>query len=307
MKLTKLNINRLLRRLRGNRKYKDRLFQKVFEKKEDLLSLYNAVNHTSYTNAEELEITTLDDVIYLSMKNDLSFIISATLNLYEHQSTFNANMPIRGLLYFARLYEAYIKKNKLDIYGHKMIDLPEPRYIVFYNGRSNQPDEKELKLSDAFHSDNPNPVLECRARMININLGHNQELMEDCKRLWDYSYFIAEVNKNLDKGDMLEKAIKKAMDECINKGVLLDILEKSRNEVFDMLLTEYDEKLHMKTLYEQGKEAGREEGLEEGQDMERERINKLYSILLAEKRTDELAKAVNDEKYLEELLRRYNL
>ena len=303
MKRKKLNINRLLRRLRGNRKHKDRLFQKVFERKEDLLALYNAVNHTSYTNAEELEITTLDDVIYLSMKNDLSFIISATLNLYEHQSTFNANMPIRGLLYFARLYEAYIKKNKLDIYGHKMIDLPEPRYIVFYNGRSNQPDEKELKLSDAFQSDNPNPVLECRARMININLGHNQELMEDCKRLWDYSYFIAEVNKNLDKGDMLEKAIKKAMDECINKGVLLDILEKSRNEVFDMLLTEYDEKLHMKTLYEQGKEVGREEG----QDMERERINKLYSTLLAEKRTDELAKAVNDEKYLEELLRKYNL
>ena len=197
MKRTKLNINRLLRRLRGNRKHKDRLFQKVFERKEDLLALYNAVNHTSYTNAEELEITTLDDVIYLSMKNDLSFIISATLNLYEHQSTFNANMPIRGLLYFARLYEAYIKKNKLDIYGHKMIDLPEPRYIVFYNGRSNQPDEKELKLSDSFHSDNPNPVLECRARMININLGHNQELMEGCKRLWDYSYFIAEVNQNL--------------------------------------------------------------------------------------------------------------
>ena len=307
MKLTKLNINRLLRRLRGNRKYKDRLFQKVFEKKEDLLSLYNAVNHTSYKNADELEITTLDDVIYLSMKNDLSFVISATLNLYEHQSTFNENMPIRGLLYFARLYEAYIKKNKLDIYGRKLVKLPEPRYIVFYNGRSNQPDEMELKLSEAFQSDNPNPVLECRARMININLGHNQELMEDCKRLWDYSYFIAEVNKNLDKGDMLEKAIKKAMDECINKGVLLDILEKSRNEVFDMLLTEYDEKLHMKTLYEQGKEAGREEGLEEGQDMERERINKLYSILLAEKRTDELAKAVNDEKYLEELLRRYNL
>ena len=307
MKRKKLNINRLLRRLRGNRKHKDRLFQKVFERKEDLLALYNAVNHTSYTNAEELEITTLDDVIYLSMKNDLSFIISATLNLYEHQSTFNANMPIRGLLYFARLYEAYIKKNKLDIYGHKMIDLPEPRYIVFYNGRSNQPDEKELKLSDAFHSDNPNPVLECRARMININLGHNQELMEGCKRLWDYSYFIAEVNQNLDKGYALETAIKKAMDECIEKGILLDILEKSRNEVFDMLLTEYDEKLHMKTLYEQGKEAGREEGLKEGQDMEKERINKLYSILLAEKRTDELAKAVNDEKYLEELLRRYNL
>lgn len=103
-----------------------------------------------------------------------------------------------------------------------MLDLPKPRYIVFYNVRSNQPDEKELKLSEAFHSDNPNPVLECRARMININLGHNQELMESCKRLWDYSYFIAEVNQNLDKGYILETAIKKAMDVCIAKGVLLE-------------------------------------------------------------------------------------
>lgn len=103
-----------------------------------------------------------------------------------------------------------------------MLDLPKPRYIVFYNVRSNQPDEKELKLSEAFRSDNPNPVLECRARMININLGHNQELMESCKRLWDYSYFIAEVNQNLDKGYILETAIKKAMDVCIEKGVLLE-------------------------------------------------------------------------------------
>ena len=295
MKRTKLNINRLLRRLRGNRKYKDRLFQKVFEKKEDLLSLYNAVNHTSYKNADELEITTLDDVIYLSMKNDLSFIISATLNLYEHQSTFNENMPIRGLLYFARLYEAYIKKNKLDIYGRKLIILPEPCYIVFYNGRSSQPDEMELKLSDAFQADNSNPVLECRARMININLGHNQELMEGCKRLWDYSYFIAEVNKNFDKGDALEKAIKKAMDVCIEKGVLLDILEKSRNEVFNMLLTEYDEKLHMKTLYEQGR------------DKERERMNKLIIILSEEGKTEELVKAAKDPVYQEKLFKEYNL
>ena len=115
--------------------------------------------------------------------------------------------------------------------------------------------------------------MECRARMININLGHNQELMESCKRLWDYSYFITEVNQNLDKGYALEAAIKKAMDVCIEKGVLLDILEKSRNEVFDMLLTEYDEKLHMKTLYEQGQENGR--------DAERERMNLQYKLTRA--------------------------
>ena len=139
--------------------------------------------------------------------------------------------------------------------------------------------------------------------MININLGHNQELMEGCKRLWDYSYFVEEVNQNLDKGYTLETAIKQAMDACVEKGVLLDILEKSRNEVYNMLLTEYDEKLHMKTLYEQGREEGRTEGRED----ERERINKLYSILLIEKRTDDLAKAVKNPAYLEELLKEYDL
>ena len=149
--------------------------------------------------------------------------------------------------------------------------------------------------SIAFQADNSNPVLECRARMININLGHNQELMEGCKRLWDYSYFIAEVNKNFDKGDALEKAIKKAMDVCIEKGVLLDILEKSRNEVFNMLLTEYDEKLHMKTLYEQGR------------DKERERMNKLIIILSEEGKTEELVKAAKDPVYQEKLFKEYNL
>jgi len=137
--------------------------------------------------------------------------------------------------------------------------------------------------------------LECRARMININLGHNQELMESCKRLWDYSYFIAEVNQNLDKGYALETAIKKAMDVCIEKGVLLDILEKSRNEVFDMLLTEYDEKLHMKTLYEQGR------------DKERERINALNEQLKADNRMDDLFRSFSDKEFQKELLKEYKL
>ena len=259
------------------------------------MALYNAINHTSYSNPDDLEITTLDDVIYLSMKNDLSFIVSATLNLYEHQSTFNANMPIRGLMYFARLYESYIKKNKLDIYNYRLVDLPEPQYIVFYNGRDNQPDERILKLSDAFRSKNPEPALECRARMININLGHNQKLMESCKRLWDYSYFIAEVNQNLDKGYGLETAIKKAMDECIKKGVLSDILEKNKSEVFHMLLTEYDEKQHLKNVYQEGREEASE------------RINKLIILLMEDGRTDDLMKAAKDSTYQEKLFKEYKI
>lgn len=100
-----------------NRKYKDRLFQRVFEDKKDLLDLYNAINDTNYSNPDDLEITTLEDVIFMSMKNDKSFIISSTMNLYEHQSTINPNMPIRGLLYFAELYDEYIKLHDLDVYG----------------------------------------------------------------------------------------------------------------------------------------------------------------------------------------------
>ena len=88
MKQNKLNIVRILKRFTVNRKHKDRLFQRVFADKKDLLDLYNAINGTDYTDPDELEITTLEDVIYMSMKNDMSFIVSSTLNLYEHQSTF---------------------------------------------------------------------------------------------------------------------------------------------------------------------------------------------------------------------------
>lgn len=290
------NINRFLGILYPNRKYKDRLFQRVFQKKEDLLELYNAINHTAYNNPDDLEITTLEDAIYLSMKNDISFVISATLNLYEQQSTFNPNMPIRGLLYFARLYEAYIKENNFDIYGRTLIKLPSPQYIIFYNGREKQPDELELKLSEAFEgNDSSECALECRARMLNINMEHNQRLLRSCKRLYDYSYFIAEVNKNIDSGMVLAQAIRKAMDTCIEQDILKDILLKSKSEVFHMLLTEYDEKKHMKHIYKEGYESAER------------RMDSLILFLERDGRIEDIAKAAGDAKYKEELFREYKL
>lgn len=260
MKLKKRKISRFWRRIRIRKQYKDRLFQKVFEDKKDLLELYNAINGTAYTNAEELEITTLDDVIYLSMKNDLSFIISSTLNLYEHQSTYNPNLPIRGLVYFARLYEAYIKKNDYNVYGHKLVKLPTPEFIVFYNGREEQPDENLLKLSDAFEPEPiAEPMLECKARMLNINYGHNEKILQACKRLHDYSYFMKEVNGGIDRGMEPAEAIATAMEYCIENDVLADILLKSKSEVFHMLLTEYDEKKHLKHVKEEGREEAQEQ------------------------------------------------
>ena len=101
------------------KKYRDALFRRIFNEKPVLLELYNALNQTDYDDADELIFYTIDDVIYLGYKNDVSFIVRGTLNLYEHQSTLNPNMPIRGLIYFGKQYESYIKQNNLNIYGKK--------------------------------------------------------------------------------------------------------------------------------------------------------------------------------------------
>ncbi len=305
----KRRIYSLLRRIYPNKKYKARLFQRVFEDKKDLLELYNAMNRTSYQNPDDLEITTLEDVIYLSMKNDLSFIIASSLNLYEHQSTFNPNMPIRGLLYFARLYEAYIEKHKFNIYGEKLILLPVPQYIAFYNGKKKIPEESFLKLSDAFYSVEKDrngtgtPMLECVVRVYNITPGNNEALLNRCRRLHDYSAFIAEIDKNLSSGMELEDALHKAIDTCIENDILADILVKSKSEVYRMLLTKYDEKEFIQITYQEGLE----KGLEKGREEERSRINQLYKLLLEQERMDDIKKAIHDKSFQEELLEKFHL
>ena len=135
------------------KKYRDALFRRIFNEKPVLLELYNALNQTDYSDADELIFYTIDDVIYLGYKNDVSFIVRGTLNLYEHQSTLNPNMPIRGLIYFGKQYESYIKQHNLNIYGKKMLSLPFPQFVIFYNGfepLENDKDYMELHLSDAF-------------------------------------------------------------------------------------------------------------------------------------------------------------
>ena len=170
----------------ADRQYKDRLFRFVFQKPEDLLSLYNAVNGTDYKDPDALEINTLGNVLYLSMKNDISFLVSGTLNLYEHQSTCNPNMPMRGLFYFSRLYEKYIAVQDINIYSSAAKTFPFPRHVVFYNGTAEEPDRKVLRLSDLYETvpGDSHPSLECETLMLNINYGHNRSLMEKCRRLW---------------------------------------------------------------------------------------------------------------------------
>ena len=229
------------------REYKDRLFKFIFKDKEKLLSLYNALNDTHYTNPEEIEITTLEDVIYCHMKNDVSFIIDGRLSLFEHQSTFNPNMPLRGFLYFAKHFEKYIEEYQLDIYRSTLLELPTPKFVVFYNGKDMKEDKRVLRLSDSFSKTKEKACMELEALVLNINYGKNKELMESCRPLMEYSYFVEKV-KQYSLKMKRDNAIDMAVEECIEQDILKDILIRNRAEVVDMLLTEYDEEKRIRLM-----------------------------------------------------------
>ncbi len=248
-----------------NRLYKDRLFKKVFESKEDLLNLFNAVNNTSYDNPDDVEINTVEDFIYMGMKNDVSFLIYDVLNLYEHQSSKNPNMALRGFLYMAELYKGLFVEKK-DLYSSKLIPLPTPQFIVFYNGTADEPDESYVSMNDAYVGQIlGTPSLDCSARLLNINYGHNKELMAKCRKLQEYSILVKRIRDYLAQGFKNSVAISKAIDDCIKDGVLVDLLEKHRLEVTSMLLTEYDEVEHIANekdiSFEEGRVVGKAEEL----------------------------------------------
>ncbi len=252
-----------------NRSYKDCLFRMIFSGKQELLELYNAVNGSSYENADQLTVTTIEDVLFMGMKNDVSFLIGRYLNLYETQSTWCPNMPLRGLFYFSRLYQGYVKENQLDLYSRKRLELPVPRYIVFFNGSRNMPDRMELRLSDSFCPDGASSAsLECVADVLNINHGHNQQIMKGCRKLYEYAYLVNEVRSGLDQSLKLEAAVDRAVAECINHDILKDFLLKHREEVREMILSEYDDELHIRSekqiSYEEGVAEGIATGIAEG-------------------------------------------
>ena len=204
-----------------NGKHKDTLFRIIFKDKKELLSLYNALTGTDYRNPDDLTVNTRQDVIYVHMKSDVSFILDDHLCLYEHQSTFNPNMPLRGLLYLTDLYKPYIDNRR--IYTSKLFKIPNPRYIVFYNGTKEMPDSVPLRLSDAFIYPEEISDIEVTAHMLNINYGHNKELMNKCRKLKEYAVFIAMIRKYRESGMETEEAIQLAMDECIRNDILAEI------------------------------------------------------------------------------------
>ncbi len=249
-----------------NRKYKDRLFRFIFSDKGNLLQLYNAINDSHYNNPDDLVITTIDDVVYMGMKNDLSFIIDDIMSLYEHQSTYSPNLPLRGLFYFSAMYRNYIEPMKQKLYTDSPLRIHFPVYLVFYNGSMEEPERKEIPLSDLFIQNGKGlqPALECTALLLNINVGHNQELMEKCRILKEYAQFIHTIRSKISVGLPFQEAVETAVEDCISQNILSEILRKNKAEVIDMILTEYDENEFREFLKEDSWKKGHEAGVQDG-------------------------------------------
>ena len=247
--------------LTTNRMYKSRIFAMLFSDRNELLKLYNAINGTSYDDPDLLQVNTLENAIYMSMQNDVSFIIEMRLNLYEHQSTYSPNLPVRYLLYVADVYSDYTKD--MNLYGTKAVKLPTPRFVIFYNGQAEQPDRKELKLSELFSIPDTDPSLELKAVMLNINKGHNRKLMDTCQTLQDYAEYTFRVREYAAEMP-LDEAVEQAITECISEGILADFLRKNRAEAKKVSIYEYDEERHMRQTREEGMEEGYANGLSQG-------------------------------------------
>ena len=248
----------------ANRNYKDTVFRMLFSDKKNLLSLYNAVNSRDYTNPDDLEIVTLENAIYMGIKNDLAFIIDTNLYLYEHQSTYNPNMPLRDLFYISSEYQKMLDQKSL--YSSSLQKIPA-NFIEFYNGSDPVCDVFEHRLSSAFEHLSGEPKLELIVTVLNINEGHNALLMEHCKTLREYAQYVAKVRKYT--ADLsLNEAVERAVDECIKENILADFLRKNRAEVISMSIFEYDkeeeEKKLRKAEYEAGVEAGEKSGIQKG-------------------------------------------
>ncbi len=249
-------------------KYKDRVFRMIFgyEKyKENLLELFNALNDTNYTNPDDLEINTLDDVFYMKMKNDVSCIIDNRIAVYEHQSTWSYNMPLRGFRYTAELYNKLIYEQDLDVYRRKMIKIPTPQYVVFYNGIERRAEKEILRLSDSFIMPCSEGEYEWTATVYNINDGHNKDLMNKCKILQEYATMVAKIREFRQKGCDLDMAIEEAIEYCLTHEVLKDFLLEHKSEVADMLRMEYDEARTMNHLKEDYYEEGVKDGKMRGE------------------------------------------
>lgn len=275
-----------------NREYKDTVFRLLFSDREKALSLYNGINGTKYHDASMLQYNTLENAIYMNVHNDISFVIANRIQMYEHQSTVPVNMPLRDLFYIADILQKTVADK--TIYDSKPLMIPNPDFVVFYNGRDKTGERMELKLSDNFLIPTDSPKLELKVTVLNINKGMNEQLKEKCPDLKQYMQYVDKVRK-YSKEMELRDAVIKAVDECIREDILKDFLMKQKAEVVKMSIYEFDEEREMRLIRESEREIGEQ------------RMKTLYKLLLADNRIDDLKKATEDDIYCSALCKEYSI
>ena len=253
-----------------NREYKSDVFSMLMENKSYALEVYNALNHSDYKNPEEVEIIRLERGISLSVRNDASFLIDMNMSFYEHQSTYNPNMPLRSAIYYINALEDWLRRKNLDLFSRKRIQLPTPHFVVFYNGTEKRPEYEEMKLSEAFCHKTDEPGIEVRCRVYNINPDNNRTLKERSAVLEGYTYFVEKV-RTYRKGNMgLEEAVDRAIEDCIENHVLEDFFRDRKDEVKKMTHLDYTwekrEQMIRKEEFEEGMEQGMERGIAQGME-----------------------------------------
>ena len=270
-------------RSNGNREYKSDVISMMLQIPEYALDVYNAMNDSAYTDPDMIQIMRLENGISLSVRNDASFFINNYLNLYEHQSTYSPNAPLRFLIYLTNLLKTTIRKR--DLYGRKRVQIATPHFAVFYNGTEKRPEKEVLKLSDAFINQTDTPEIELTVTVYNINPNNNTQLLEKSEVLRGYMIFVNHVRENLEHQkkiaqnapeydevayeEDLEKAINEAIDYCVKRHIMEEFFRENRNEVTKSMVLDYTwerrEELIRAEEYEDGKREGLEIGRAEGE------------------------------------------
>ena len=269
-------------RRNGNREYKSDVISMMLQIPEYALDVYNAMNDSAYTDPDMIQIMRLENGISLSIRNDASFFISNSLNLYEHQSTYSPNAPLRFLIYLTSLLKKMIGKR--DLYGRKRVQIATPHFAVFYNGTEKRAEKEVLKLSDAFINQTDTPEIELTVTVYNINPDNNTQLLAKSKVLSGYMIFVNRVREILEYQNKiaqnaseydeaayeedLETAINEAIDYCIEHYIMETFFRKNRSEVTKSMVLDYTwerrEELIRAEEYEDGKRDGYVEGEKRG-------------------------------------------
>jgi len=252
-----------------NEKHKNSVFSLLFSDRGILRELYSAIEGVELPLDTSIDINTLSNALFMGQINDVSFTVGDRLIvLIEHQSTINENMPLRLLMYIARVYEKIIDRMKL--YQTNLEPIPEPIFIVLYNGKAPYPEHTVLKLSDAFRDasglrSKSHPSLELVVHVYNINQGYNAAMLGKCEALSGYSAFVSKIWECRETMD-LEDAMKAAIRYCIDNDILRLFLETNSSEVMSMLITDWNLEEAQQAWLAQGRTEGIKIGIGKGRD-----------------------------------------